>query len=458
MTITYWTNFSKRKNSTKRPSSGTQIDVNLKAGTSLEAPVFILSTSDAFNIVYVEAFGHYYFVSDVRRINNNITEVICSQDVLATYKTAIGNTTALITRSSSDFNQYLHDDRVSVSVMSTSTEVDADTMPFDDYGCFILSVVNDLASETGYVANYIVHPVLMAGIAKWLSGGGDYTAAGAAWNAIESFIITQFGDVFDCVRACKWIPVPYNTAKEYGTQDAIRIGKYYTDTIGILVDTTSLMSSGNISIDFSEHMPQDFRSAPPTASVDLYLPYYGIIGLDPVQCFKAALVINYFIDLCTGDCHVIGYTGGTNDDKILFSIHYDIGVDTPIAQVGRTGVAVTQALTNVAASIGSGNPLAAAATGIGLVSAFASNGVSQRGSLAGRAMSSKNKIQGFVTIMATTTPQDLAAVQGRPLMEVRQINTLSGYVECNNASVSISGPAEDRDAINSYLNSGFFYE
>ena len=56
---------------------------------------------------------------------------------------------------------------------------------------------------------------------------------------------------------------------------------------------------------------------------------------------------------------------------------------------------------------------------------------------------------------------------GRPLCAVRQISTLaasesetpnSGYIVCKDAECPISGTREEQEQINSYLNSGFFYE
>ena len=38
MQVKYWTNFNKRKNSTKRPSGGTEISVSLKNPCSVENP------------------------------------------------------------------------------------------------------------------------------------------------------------------------------------------------------------------------------------------------------------------------------------------------------------------------------------------------------------------------------------------------------------------------------------
>ena len=47
---------------------------------------------------------------------------------------------------------------------------------------------------------------------------------------------------------------------------------------------------------------------------------------------------------------------------------------------------------------------------------------------------------------------------GRPLCQVKTIKNLSGYILCQNADAKISGTADEADLVNSYLNSGFFYE
>ena len=96
-TITAY-NFSKRVNSTKQPAglTGTDYSVVLKDRTSYENPVFLLSTETlpAFN--YVQWGTWYYFVDDIVVVRNDLYEVKCSVDVLATYKTEIGQTSAFI--------------------------------------------------------------------------------------------------------------------------------------------------------------------------------------------------------------------------------------------------------------------------------------------------------------------------------------------------------------------------
>ena len=48
--------------------------------------------------------------------------------------------------------------------------------------------------------------------------------------------------------------------------------------------------------------------------------------------------------------------------------------------------------------------------------------------------------------------------RGRPLCEVRTINTLSGFILCAEGDVEISCLDEERNMIKKYLTSGFFWE
>ena len=162
--------------------------------------------------------------------------------------------------------------------------------------------------------------------------------------------------------------------------------------------------------------------------------------------------------MSVGDCHVIVNSTGTGEEKILASVHYDIGVECPIAQVGKTAVGVAQGVAGVIGSVLSGNPFNLFNAGVGLISATASNGVSATGALGGRAMSAHNKLTAYVTICATTSPDDLLTLYGRPCMEVLQIGNLSGYVQCVNASVASSLTQSEIAKVNGMLNEGFYYE
>ena len=47
---------------------------------------------------------------------------------------------------------------------------------------------------------------------------------------------------------------------------------------------------------------------------------------------------------------------------------------------------------------------------------------------------------------------------GRPLGKLKQISTLSGYVQTAKAQLAIAGHEEEMTKVNAILDSGFFYE
>ena len=93
MQLLLFKNFSKRRNSTKQvdDSTGIVTDVVLKQGTSIESPVFLIQGVD-LEVNYVKFNNHYFYVDDIVVGNNNIYELHCSQDLLATYKSKILST------------------------------------------------------------------------------------------------------------------------------------------------------------------------------------------------------------------------------------------------------------------------------------------------------------------------------------------------------------------------------
>ena len=59
---------------------------------------------------------------------------------------------------------------------------------------------------------------------------------------------------------------------------------------------------------------------------------------------------------------------------------------------------------------------------------------------------------------ATQALDSMGTTSGRPDMTERVISTCSGYVKCINASVPIAGMSTEKDEVNTYLNTGFYYE
>lgn len=96
----------------KALTAGGSYSVTLKDTTSVLNPVLILKTSDPvynYNYLYIQEFGRYYFINDIRSVNNNVWEISAHVDVLETYKTAILANSAVIKRQEGQFNLYLDD-------------------------------------------------------------------------------------------------------------------------------------------------------------------------------------------------------------------------------------------------------------------------------------------------------------------------------------------------------------
>ena len=91
-------------------------DVVLKRDTSILRPVLLVSADGSvfsYNYMYIEEFGRYYFIDDIRSVNNNIWEISAHVDVLETYKEAILSNSAIIENTErKGANMYLYDPEI----------------------------------------------------------------------------------------------------------------------------------------------------------------------------------------------------------------------------------------------------------------------------------------------------------------------------------------------------------
>lgn len=87
-------------------------DVVLKRDTSILKPVLLVNSAQdiyTYNYMYISEFGRYYFIDDIRSVNNNMWEISAHVDVLETYKSQILGNQAVIKRQSAKYNTYLND-------------------------------------------------------------------------------------------------------------------------------------------------------------------------------------------------------------------------------------------------------------------------------------------------------------------------------------------------------------
>ena len=120
---------------------------------------------------------------------------------------------------------------------------------------------------------------------------------------------------------------------------------------------------------------------------------------------------------------------------------------------------VAGALTSNPAAV-VGGAAATVSSGASLTLSANHRASSIKGTIGGRTSALLNQfvLTGFYMDTEDCTNANYIARKGRPVCKTQAISNHSGYVQCDDASVSIGGESWERDQINSFLNGGFFYE
>lgn len=116
-TMTFYSNFSKRENSTKQPTGGTEYNIAFKDNFSILGGKVLLNLGLISAQAFKEALfsNYYYFVTDAVTVTNDVTELTLELDYLATYRSNIAAYRGLITRCPKgdvDTNNVFKDDKI----------------------------------------------------------------------------------------------------------------------------------------------------------------------------------------------------------------------------------------------------------------------------------------------------------------------------------------------------------
>ena len=461
MKMKYWPSFSKRKNSTKIPSgTATEIDILLKEDTGIDNPSIVL-TGNELNIdyAYIQEFNKYYFVSAPVILTDGMTQYNLEEDALATHKTEVGNTIATIAYSSTGYDTKKVDSRLPIKI-DRVVHHDSDTAGiFDSTGCYVITVIAD-GSATGMTCQYAMEQNDLQTLAQALFLDLNVK------QAVENYV----NKPFDAVVGCKWVPFSYSEMP--GSSGEIIFAGQGTGAYGKKIPTPSVKSSSvTLSIPWEYN---DFRRSAPYTSIACWLPGFGFIELNASDLVElTSLKFDFMCDCATGNicCNIIDPV----TSEVYTSHSYDASCDIPISSVSMNVSGVVNGLSGVAGQA-TGSLISAAmlnlpgvlASGVGLLQSGANTilsanqrTVSTRGSLAGRAIFGFGTDVDLYTYSVVTEDPNNAnyiAKWGRPVGLTHAINNHSGYVQCDGASVDIAGDNAEREAINSFLNSGFYYE
>ena len=288
--------------------------------------------------------------------------------------------------------------------------------------------------------------------------------------SVASILATAFYDPFATIIKCYWIPVDGATVDAKCDANAIITlnnspisttarpvyGKQVNDAIVTLTATSIAIPNRY----------QDFRDSQPYTTLSLYLPGIGLTDLN-ANDFSDSTNVNIYtrVDLTTGD---IIYWVYTDHGDVVKTVSFNGAVDVPLAHVSANS---TSALSSIGGAITTGATymltgnttvlaMGALSAATSAATAYNQRSVSLKGNVQGKSAFQDVTFSLGVAQLVTEDPDnaDYIARWGRPVGVTHAISNHSGYIQCDGASVSITGTAIEKDRVNTYLNTGFYYE
>lgn len=443
--------FSKRKNSTKRPiGQGAEVPCLLKTATTFQSPTFILQKpmNEMLQFNYCKWADHYYFIDSTTSINAGQTEITCTEDVLATYKNEIGEYTCFIERS--NHQDTLLDDPL---YLPTEDWQKQDTIVAQPVNVFV----------NGYAGNYIMRIVGAAGVEVYyvtekqlgLIVSFMYTADNfqeLIENATTKFLFDPAKYIIDL----KWLP--FRSSNFISIMNDVNLGYWDSGVQALLIGGASsspvVHFSYNLELTNPLYSNTDFRFYNGNFSrYFVKLPCIGVVPVDITKTNNGQLLADYYFDAYSGISDV-----WLNSGTSVIG-HYQCQMTVPVNIAGANvniGDALIGGLSTVSSAM-TVNALGVSSGVLNTMQSILSPEVTSIGAV-GSVGGILNNLDASVICYTRMSTEPNGAGEGYADGNTRKISTCSGYLRCRNASIEISGFTGDQEAVNSYLNSGFYYE
>ena len=462
--------FTKRINSTAQPAplSGTSFTCELKDETSFINPILKfrpdyltsgLFSPSAYNYAYIAYWQRYYYITDWKYING-LWECYLTVDVMASFKSEIGSTSAYIIRSNSASNGNIIDSfypaKSDVTIQKTNVAC-AWYNVAPSGGSYILGVINyENGNKIGALNYYALTTSQLSSILNYLFTDNIYNASSI--SEMGSGLYKSLFNPFQYIVSCLWFP--FSTSAFGSSQADIKVGYWSTGVQGIIV--SSLAEKTFVTATIPDH-PQLSRGAylnrAPYTKHTLYIPPFGCIPIDTNfisigKYLYSAVLVDHITGQATIRVSLSPSANNLSEYNIMCERTGMIGVPIQLAQVLTDYVNTISSATDVISSAMSFN---IAGVFKGLLSAVESQmpKVSTSGANGSfiETLQYPQLISEFLNIVNENQTEF-----GRPLCDTRTISTLSGYIQCGEADHAFSGTRAENEEINRNMQAGFFYE
>lgn len=457
-----FTTESKRENSTKQRTMSTTQNCLFKNGCSMLYPTLLLELDTDSFPAYTgfKIEDRYYNVTDIKSVRQNLFEISGEVDVLATYKTEIGSATEYVVRAASAYNQYIIDEKYPALADTDISSIYLDGLAVDSNGTYIIGIIGTGHDTPSGVTYYAFDAFTFSELCLALFDE-NYLDGTLADITLE--LQKELVNPFQYIVSCYWYPIPYSYFQANGSDSDVYFGwwqaKYNVAGQTVAVRAYKLDESIRI---YSWEDTFNPPKHPQNPTRGIYLndsPYtrytlncysFGSIPLNPSPFVDGdAGAIEIDVDVFTGVAQMfVACTRGR-----LFTSISQFGVPIQINQNTANVIGGTLAAFGGIASAVNGRVGLAAGIANAVESAFPQ--VQSQGANGSKVafMQLPNIVGEFRNIC----DEDNTTI-GRPLCAPRQINSLSGYIECESVDIQLACTSTERIKVIDFMESGFFYE
>lgn len=468
--------FNKRENSTLRPS-GTLIDTE---GT-LRDPCSIINPSIGFrgfeataptaNYAYIPMFDRYYFVRNWTW-SGGLWWADMAVDVLASWRTTIGNSSEYVLRAAAATNGYVEDNyypmtrehRTAYSIITTPW---TGTRPATGY--YVVGIISNAINSIGAVAYYAFSPAEFRTFMSAMLSTTSWTNMDFTSGEISEEFYKSLFNPFQYVVSALWLPYTPDLSSEV---TSIPLGWWSISCNAHLILNSTWQRDSVVAV--PKH-PQSGRGnylngTPYTRMSLLYQPF-GLMELDAnLYAGETQLTVSVVVDNFTGIGSLVVKPGSSGaDNPYDFLVSAQIGVPIQLAQIASDYVGALKSVTGGIASGGGGLIGAIAGGGVGgIVSGIggAISGIVDAATSLVPHVSSSGANGSFMPFVWGASlfadfylvVDEDRAQHGRPVCGVYQLSTLAGYQLILEPDIKINGTDEEARMIKQYLSTGYFWE
>lgn len=463
--------FSKDPRSTARPSNGRTINgIVFKENTSRENPVLKLSTSGLDNDYdwnYIHILGNYYYINDIVFTNNDIWELHCSIDPLATWKTEIEASTQYIVRSTDPLykNGYINDTAYPMTNEVTTSHVIAgdNTWIASNVGRAVIGVLGPNAGDT--TTYYEMSAITLTALITLLYSV-DVTQEFNI-GSIEVGLLKTLFDPIKYMTSCVLLPITGDVTKNTNTINTGYLPIQLGNNINIRKINSNEGYTFTATISYGNHPQAGTRGAylnnsPYTDRVLTVMPF-GTFHIDGAKLNDHANKIRLaaYMSKSDGNALLEIYTipdSASGLHNTLAWSNAQLGIHVPLYQsdsIFKQTYSLMGAQVGTVGSVLSGNFGALpglAAEWCGTINKTHAPDVHMVGGASGSFVIYENTQPTLDSAYYSVVPEDNNL--GHMVCANYQLGGLHGLNMCQNVKLDIPAPSNEIDAIKNYMNTG----